>query len=142
MKEKTLFIESLTNHQRLIDVLLEHKNVEGICVISEEELSIAMNRSWGWIKKAICRINTEDLCVERIATNRYRVHYKNLLEQGVFFLIAKMIINIAYNPYMLHWKNDELMQKFGCTLKTVQMYRAYCTTGWIQGTAGEENSNT
>lgn len=56
MMQKTLFVESLDNHQKLINILLEHKNEDGICEISKKELSIAMDRSLTWIQKAINQI--------------------------------------------------------------------------------------
>ena len=130
--KKTLFIESYENHQKLVDILLAHKNEKGICEISEEELLGAMNRSMAWVKKAINRINTEDLCIEIIGRNRYVVHYEELMKRGVFNVILIMMVCTVEDVDILSWKNEKLMQEFSCTLKTVQMYRAYCTIGWIQ----------
>lgn len=131
---KPLFIESLENHQRLIDILLTRKNEKGICVISEEEIIGNIKHNSSWIKRAISRINTEDLCIELVAPNQYIVHYENLLEKGVFNVIFKMILYTVEDLNMLERKNLELMKEFKCNLKTVQMYRSYCTTGWIRGT--------
>lgn len=138
MMKRPLFIESLDNHQKLIDILLAHESEEGICEIPEEDLLIAMNRSLGWVKRAIDRINTEDLCIEIIGRNRYIVHYKELAKRGVFNVILIMMLYTMENIDIVRWKNDELMQQFGCKLKTVQMYRSYCTTGWLQGTKDEK----
>lgn len=134
MAEKSLLIESLENHQKLIEVLLSHKNEIGICEVSEQELMVSMNRSLAWVYKAIDRINTEDLCIERIARGRYVVHYDNLSNRGVFSIILKMTLLTLGDVSIVRLKDKDLMQKFGCTLKTVQMYRAYCLTGWKQAT--------
>ena len=136
--KKSIFLESFENHQKLVDILWSHKNAEGICVVPEEELLSHMNRSMGWVKKAINRINTEDLCIEVVGRNKYIVHYHELAKRGVFSTIIKMMLITCYDVEILHWKNETLMQMFGCGLKTVQMYRAYCTTGWIQGTKDME----
>lgn len=137
MVEKTLFVESLENHQKLVDILLAHENEKGICEISEEELQKSINRSMAWVKKAIKKINTEDMCIEIVGVDRYLVHYDSLLKKGVFSVILRMILHTAVDFDMLSWKNEKLMQEFGCTLKTVQMYRAFCTVGWKQGIKDE-----
>ena len=129
MMKKTLVIESLENHQKLIDIFLEHKNEEGICVVTRKELSTAMNRSLTWIKKAIDQINREDLCIETVGRNRYIVHYEDLTQKGVYNVVLTMILYTFENADAISWKDEMLMQHFGCTLKTVQMYRAYCLTG-------------
>ena len=133
MMKKTLVIESLENHQKLIDIFLEHKNKEGICAVTRKELSTAMNRSLTWIKKAIDQINREDLCIETVGRNRYIVHYEDLTQKGVYNVVLTMILYTFENADAISWKDEMLMQHFGCTLKTVQMYRAYCLTGWKKG---------
>ena len=133
MTKKTLFLESLENHQKLIDILLECQNQEGICVISEKQLSIAMDRSLTWVQKAINQINREDLCVEFVGRDRYIVHYDDLIKRGVFNVVFRMMIDTFENIEILGWTNAQLMDCYGCKLQTVQMYRAYCTTGWIKG---------
>lgn len=138
--KKTLFIESWENHQKLVDILWEHRNPDGISVISESELLTTMNRSAAWLKKAICRLNTEDVCIQCIGKGRYIVHYNNLAERGVFAIIIRMMLMTYYDLEIVHWKNEKIMQEFGCSLKTVQMYRAYCTSGWIEGTKDVPNT--
>lgn len=142
---KTLFVESLENHQKLIDVLLAHQNEDGICEITEEEILSELKKSSAWLKKAVKKINTEDLCIESIGSTlkegyvkekkRYKVHYDNLLTKGIFHTIFCMIYYTSVEDInIIRMKNEELMELFQCPLKTVQMYRAYCTSGWIQGT--------
>ena len=141
--QKTVFIESLENHQKLIDVLLSHQNEEGICEITEEEILSQMNKSSAWLKKAIKKINTEDLCIEFKGVyegrSRYKVHYDNLLTRGIFNTIfIMMYYTCTEDINIIHMKNKELMELFQVPLKTVQMYRAYLTIGWIQGTKDVE----
>lgn len=135
---KSIFIESLENHQRLVDTLLTHENAEGICEITEEEILSEMKRSSAWLKKAIKKINTEDTCIEIVGYNKYKVNYKNLYEKGVFNLIFQMMLCTLVDDNIFKMKNKELMEKFDCTLKTVQMYRAYLSIGWKQAMAQEE----
>ena len=132
--KKTLFIKSLENHQKLIDIILQHKNEKGICEVSKRELSVAMNCSLTLINKWIIQVNREDICIETVGRNKYIVHYESLIDQGVFNIIWKMLICTMEDVSLLDCTEEELMQKFKCTRKTVQMYKAYCTTGWIKGT--------
>lgn len=90
-------------------------------------------RHWTWIDKAIKRMNTEEVCVQRIGTNEYIVAHESLREAGVFFRVMQMLMDTYETPEIVQMKNAELMAKYECTLKTVQMYRSYALTGWKTG---------
>lgn len=128
--EKLLFIESLENHQAVIDHILKYKNEDGICRVPQAQLMLEMGRHWTWIAKAIKRINTEETCIEKLGTSEYRIIHADLLQRGVFALILDMMLDTFVTPEILSRKDRELIDRYHCSLKTVQMYRAYMTSGW------------
>ncbi len=65
---ENMFIESLTLHQKLVDVIDETSNIDGYCCLTLKELGIKVGRCQTWVSQAIIRINTEDICIEK--TNR------------------------------------------------------------------------
>ena len=125
----TLFTASLKNHQDLIDHILKYKEADGVCRVCKAQLMLDTGRCWTWIDKAIKRINTEEVCIERKGTGEYIIIHESLLEAGVFARILHMMIT-SETPEVVQMKDAELMKKYGCKLKTVQMYRAYVLSGW------------
>lgn len=128
--EKLLFIESLENHQAVIDHILKYKNDDGICRVKQAQLMLETGRHWTWIAKAIKRINTEEVCIEKLGTSEYRIIHADLLQHGVFTRILEMLLDTITMPEIVKMKDRELMDRYHCSLKTVQMYRAYVTSGW------------
>ncbi len=126
----TLFVTSLKHHQELIDHILKYKEPDGICRVCQVQLMLDTGRGWTWIDKAIKRINTEEICVQRKGTSAYIVIHESLLEAGVFSRILHMLMDTYETPKILQMKDAELMVKYECKLKTIQMYRSYALTGW------------
>ena len=110
--------------------MIEAKNKAGISQLSQPEMARLMSRSQTWVRKAIKRINTEDTCIEKIAPGKYVVHYSNIMDQGVFFEIMKLIIDCYNTPELFHIKDSIIATERGIKVKTVQMFKAYLRTGW------------
>ncbi len=123
--ESPLFIESVKNHQRLVNILTKAQNKSGISQLSQQEASKLMNRSPVWVRKAIIRLNTEDTCITMIAPGKYVVHYTNILNQGVFSEIMKLIIDCNDKPELLHMEDRTIATQRDINIKTVQMFKAY-----------------
>lgn len=132
---KSLFNDSLDNHQYFLDVLLRFKDSDGICKVTQTELMEATGRGWTWITKAINRLNTEDTCVEKIAKSQYIVHYEDLRTNGIYSLIFKMMCDSYENPDIIRKSDFSIMDTYHCSRKTVQMYRAYMLSGWHEAMA-------
>lgn len=126
--KSSLFVESVKNHQRLVNIFIEAQNKSGISLLSQQEVSKLMNRSPAWVKKAIKRLNTEDTCITMMAPGKYVVHYSNILEQGVFSEILKLIIDCNDAPELLHIEDRAIATKRGINIRTVQMFKAYLRT--------------
>lgn len=132
MKE-TLFIESVKHHQDLINHILKYKESDGVCRVCQAQLMLDTGRHWTWIDKAIKRMNMEEVCIQKKGTSEYIVIHESLHEAGVFARILQMLNDTYETPEIVRMKDAELMAKYECKLKTVQMYRSYALTGWKTG---------
>lgn len=127
---QSLFTESVINHQLLVDKMLEFKNEEGICEISQPELARLTNHSQTWVTSAIKRLNTEDTCIEIVGPSKYVVHYPNIGRQGVFSKIFQMMFDLEQDPCMFRMKEAEIASIYSVKLKTIKMFKSYILTGW------------
>lgn len=129
-QKNSLFIESFNNHQRLVNILVESRNEADISQLSQPEMARLMNRSQTWVVQAIKRLNTEDTCIEMIAREKYVVHYTDILTQGVFAEIWKLIVECYVTPELFHIKDSTIATERGIKVKTVQMFKSYLRSGW------------
>ena len=104
--EENLFALSLSKCQKLIDVMLEYENNEGICVVSQTELAKRLSLAQTNISNAIKKVNVEDLCVEMLYPGFYKVHYKNLFERGTFSCIWNLMLDAQEDFKLVFEKNQ------------------------------------
>jgi hypothetical protein len=130
--KSSLFSESVKNHQRLVNVLVEAQNKSGISLLSQQEASMLMNHSPVWVRKAIKRLNIENTCITMIAPGKYGVHYTDILGQGVFFEILKLIMDCKDKPELLHMEDRMIATQRGINIKTVQMFKTYVRSDLAQ----------
>lgn len=116
---------SLKNSQSLIDILLQFKNENGISVISQCELARCVEHSQTWVSQAIRRINTEDVCIERIGMSEYIVHYSNLMECGVYSTLFDLFYFTQEQPEIFSIQDAKLVKLIDAPIKTIQMYKAF-----------------
>lgn len=128
----SIFLESLRNHQKLVDILVEARDGEGISLISQPEMAMRMDHSQAWITAAIKRINTEGTCIECIGSGKYLVRYEDLSRQGVFSRIMAMIEDSRQDPSLFTRSYADLAAHYAVSEKTAQMFKAYLRTGWTQ----------
>lgn len=132
LHENSFFIESIQAHQRLVDILIESKNEDGISELSQPKLAKLMNHSQLWISKALKRINTEDICIEMIARGKYVVHYTNLYTQGTFSEILKLINDFSETKELFFLEDSKIAADRGINVETVQLFKTYMRNGWNQ----------
>lgn len=128
--ESPLFFESVKNHQRLVNILADARAKGNISCLSQPEMARLVGRSQTWVVQAIKRLNTEDTCIEMIASEKYVVHYTDVLAQGVFSEIMKLIIDCFKDPELFKVKDSTIAAERSLNIKTVQMFKAYLRTGW------------
>jgi len=124
-----MFFGSVKTHQRLVDVIISFRDKHGVSHISQQEMSKLTNRSTACISKSISRLNIENLCVELIGPGKYVVHYDNILAQGVFYKILKLLvfcsIDVNFIKETYYMKDKDVASKHNIKLKTVQMFKTY-----------------
>lgn len=123
--EETLFERSISKCQKLINVMLEYENEDGVCVVSQAELAKRLSLAQTNISDAIKKINVEDLCIEKLSAGLYKVHYNNLFERGTFSCIWRLLIDSSKNQELVFEKNKNISERYGYKLKTVQMFKSY-----------------
>ncbi|MFV0240912.1 MAG: hypothetical protein ACK5H4_12850 [Lacrimispora sphenoides] len=127
--EKSLFSESVKNHQKLINILDDARGEDNISRLSQPEMARLIGHSQTWVAQAIRRLNTEDMCIEMIAPAEYIVYYTNILDQGVFSEIMKLIIDCIKSPELFNGKDGTIAKERCINIKTVQMFKSYLRTG-------------
>jgi len=124
------FAESVSNYQKLVDVLIEHTGKDGNAEISQEELARLTDHSQTWVGQAIKKLNTEDICIERLGLTKYKVHYQDIMKNGVFSKMLVLLDEYIEKP-MLLWGNDKFIaDRHKIKLKTVRMFKSYVRFYW------------
>ena len=118
------FKEEIDCHEKLLKTILEYKDAEGICKVSQTELAKRMGRNQGYICKAIKRLNAEDQCIEMIKNGEYIVHYTNIRERGVFPKVTYLLTEKIANPEKYE-DNIKLYKKYNATKETVHVFTGY-----------------
>jgi hypothetical protein len=130
--EENLFAMSVSKCQKLIDVMLEYENDEGVCVVSQTELAKRLSLAQTNISNTIKKVNIEDLCIEILSPGFYKVHYKNLLACGTFSCIWNLMLD-AKKDYRLVFEKDQVIaDRYAYKLKTVQIFKSCIKTGWLK----------
>ena len=123
------FIEEVRHHELMLKVMLEYQNADNICEVSQSEVAHRINKNKTWVSKAIERLNAEDLCVEQIKNGKYKIHYVNIMDRGVFYKIFKLVLD----KLTLRDFTDRkilLAEKYGLSRKTIQIFTGYL--GFLQ----------
>lgn len=128
--KETTFNKSLEMHQKLIDTMLLYKNENGICKVSQKELSEKLKRHQTWVSKAIERINTEDECIKKVKPGEYIINYSELVIRGTFKKILELMLITLNKPEIIYMNENEISKQFDVKIKTIQMYKSYLLTGW------------
>ena len=111
-------------HEKLLQTILEYKNDDGICKVSQAELAKRLGKNQGYVCKAIKRLNAEDNCIEMIKNGEYIIHYTNIRERGVFPKIHYMLTEKLANPEKYE-NNVKLCEKYNATKQTVSIFTGY-----------------
>ena len=130
--EKNLFAISISKCQRLINIMLEYKNDDDVCVVSQTELAKRLSLSQTNIGDAIRKVNVEDLCIEMLKPGFYKIHYVNLFERGTFACIWNLMLAAEKDSTLVFEKDKVIASRYGYKLKTVQMFKSYIKVGWLK----------
>lgn len=117
-------LEEIEYHKILLSTMLEYESQDGICRISQKELSEKIHKNQPWVQKAIKRLNAEDTCIEMIKKGEYIIHYTNIEERGIFPKVIQLLEEKIHNPIFAE-KNKLLIEKYNVNEKTVDVFRGY-----------------
>ena len=118
------FLIEIDYHLIMLETILEYKNEEGICVVSQSEIAMRINKNKTWVSKAIKRLNAEDTCIEQIGKGKYKIHYTNIKENGVFPKVIKLMTDKATLSNFCE-KGVLLREKYGISKRTIQIFTGY-----------------
>ena len=118
------FLIEIDYHILMLETILEYKNEDGVCAVSQFEIATRINKKQSWVSKAIKRLNSEDTCVEQIEKGKYKIHYTNIKEHGVFPKIIKLMIDKAT---LSNFREKEVLlrEKYGISKRTIQIFSGY-----------------
>ena len=131
--EHTLFMFSYLQHQELVNIIIENADEQGVCRLSQKELALKVGKSQAWIHKAISKINGEDICITYTPCN-YRVSYADLTKNGVFSKIILLMRETLSGNYefIFSAKEVDVAQKYNIKVKTLQMFKTYIISEFMQ----------
>jgi len=131
--EHTLFMFSYLQHQELVNTIIENADEQGVCRLSQKELALKVGKSQAWLHKAISKINGEDICITYKPCS-YRVAYNDLSKQGVFSKIITLMRETLSGNYefIFSAKEVDVAQRYNIKVKTLQMFKAYIISEFIQ----------
>lgn len=117
------FNYSLTNHQKLVDIIEMHIN-NGERKFPKTKLSKEIGKSYTWVCHAIKQINVEDECIA-YDKKGIKLNYNDLKNNGVFSRILEMLKTTEQLNILVRLSNKQLCDIFKVKETTVQMYRSY-----------------
>lgn len=124
--ERNELLRNINSYQKLVNVLLENKNVDGVCRISQSELAQKLEISPTSISVKLRRLQKVDNCIEKVGCGgAYIVNYSNLLEKGPFNKVITFYDEVTQNPEIMVLSYKEQAEYLQFTLYEVQMVWGY-----------------
>lgn len=112
-------------YENIISVLVEHKDVDGLCRISQKEIAYKTSTSQSLVSKSLIRLETYDKCIEKVAPGVYRLNHENLLEYGPISKALKYYAAISKNNSIIKLRYDEQAKLLGMTTEEITMVWGY-----------------
>lgn len=123
MKELNYCIEK---HEKMLNFMISHKDADGICTLSQGDIAEHLGLGRTTVKNMIDRLNILDDCVEKVGRSKYKVHYTELREQGIFREILRCLPQVII--WHLEGTKSNLLEKaklLNTTVKVVQILEGY-----------------
>lgn len=123
-------VSSFNAAQALVNTMEKYRENDGLCHITQTKLADLIGYSQGFITQIIKRLNTEDICIEKMAPGQYRLYYTDLRKQGTFHALFRLMEKYETDQTFLKaQKEAEIARDFGITERTVKMFKAFVLTG-------------
>lgn len=128
MISENKIMQSILNHQNVVDILLKYKDNSGICRVSQKEIATKLKKSQGFISRILRRLQKVDNCIEILAPGQYIVHNSNLLKNGPLSKVLKLMVSLHNNPRLIKLPYKKQAESLGITVHELEI--AY---GFIYG---------
>lgn len=108
----------MKGYKNIVDVLIQHKNEQGISVISQKQLAEAVNLSQTAVSKKL-KVLIKYGSIEKVKAGEYKVIHEQFIEHSPFGVVIKLLNLIGNNPDIIpnYLKQSELL---GVEMKEIQ----------------------
>jgi len=112
-------------HSKLIQLLEEHKQEDGICHVSQTVLAKHFNCSYTLVGKRLERLRMFDDCVEQVKPGQYVVRQKDMMQYGLFAHIVKYLLVWKQSPEFRSMNQLEQATAMGIPIHKLQVILGY-----------------
>lgn len=123
MYEKSLIIS-----RKILNLFLKSE-CDNRCYVTQAEIGRKLGVSYSIINQHIKKMNWDENRIINTNDKGYVVKHGNLEHSGTYFNIKKLLCDYENNKMMLKSKDKELSEKYDCSLKTVQSFKACVRCG-------------
>lgn len=128
---------TVTNYQKILDIINERKDENGIAEIKIQDFMKELKRSRTWCKNNLVKINEYEKVIEYLGNDKYTTNYEDINDTKMFKILYKMMYDTINDINIVKMGDFELMKKYKINRKMVQKYRSYVTSGWKKGEINE-----
>lgn len=119
--------KSIDKHIKMLNFMLSYKDADDVCSITQNEIAEYLGVGRTTVKNMIDRLNTIDDCVEKVGKSKYKVHYVELRERGIFKEILRCL------PQFLLWILDGTSEKINYIEKAKRLNTTVKVVSIIEG---------
>ena len=121
------FEKSCINYQKLLDIINNNKNKDGIAYFNRQYIDDQMHLSRTMTNKILKNINLYGTIITRVKGG-FKTDVTKIDEIEWIRTIAIMLLDTLDDPTIVKQSNKELMKKYCIDEKMVQKYRSYALT--------------
>jgi biotin operon repressor len=129
--EKVLsdLLYSLALYQGIVEVLLEHKQRNEVCYVSQTEIANRLGTSQINVSKRLRKLEDADQCVVKVAPGQYRVHHRDLREHGPIARSLRYMEAVLQDPELMQLPQNVQAEQLGLQSVDIQRSLAYFKYG-------------
>lgn len=126
------FNQSLYEHQLFVEVLLANTESDGLIYLSQTHMAILIGKSQTLVSSYLKQLNRIDQCISQVSRGVYKLHYSNIVNNGVFPMIRKSLTRIMDDSSKyLYLNNKGKADYLSVDIKLIPIIDAYLIKGTI-----------
>lgn len=119
-------LRSIANHQLIIEILLENRDPDGVCRLTQGDLAQKTGFSRTSVAKKLRRLEKVDNCIEKVGRGgAYIVNCNNPVEAGPFKKVLSFLDAVMNKPDLLTLTIKEIAIHLQFTVYEVEMIWGY-----------------